>query len=83
MLREHNKEADLGTAKGVKGREDEWVDTGHVVWSEVTGLCVFSDGSCDDGKCGVGIMIQAFRNTWLGLYLRKMWACDGSKFPGC
>ena len=31
----------------MKGREDEWVDTVQVVWSEVTGLCGFWDGSCD------------------------------------
>ena len=36
IFREHNKEADLRAAKGVKGREDEWVDTVHVAWSEVT-----------------------------------------------
>ena len=40
-FREHHIEADLWAAKGVKGREDEWVDTAHVVWSEVTGLCGF------------------------------------------
>ena len=66
--------ADLWAAKGVKSREDEWVDTTYVVWSEVTGLCGFWDGSCDDGKCGAGIMIQAFP------HFQKMYAelggCD-------
>ena len=33
IFREHNKEYDLWAAKGVKGREDEWVDTAQVVWS--------------------------------------------------
>ena len=50
------READSWAAKGVRGREYEWVDTAHVVWSEVTGLCVFWDGSCDNGKCGAGIL---------------------------
>ena len=50
------READSWAAKGVRGREDEWVDTAHVVWSEVTGLCVFWDGSCDNGKSGAGIL---------------------------
>ena len=54
FFREHNKEADLWAAKGVKGREDEWVDTARVVRSDVTGLCGFWDGSCDNGKCGGG-----------------------------
>ena len=31
----------------------------NVVWSEVTGLCGFWDGSCENGTCGAGIMIQA------------------------
>ena len=46
--------------------EDEWVDTAHVVWSEVTGLCGFSDGSCDNGKCGAGIMIRASQKHLVG-----------------
>ena len=41
IFREHNEEADLWAAKGVQGREDEWVDTARVVWSEVTSLCGF------------------------------------------
>ena len=41
IFRGHNKEDDLWAATGVKGREDEWVDTAHSVWSEVTGLCGF------------------------------------------
>ena len=57
-------------AKGVKGREDELVDTAHVVRSEVIGVCGFWDGSCDNGKCGTGIMIQAFTKTlgWVPIY---------------
>ena len=31
----------------------------NVVWSEVTSLCGFWDGSCENGTCGAGIMIQA------------------------
>ena len=37
IFREHNKEA-LWAAEGVKGHEDEWVGTVHVVWYEVTGI---------------------------------------------
>ena len=44
--------------EGAKGRVEEWVDTAHVLWSEVIGLCGFWDGSCDNGKCGAGIMIM-------------------------
>ena len=63
IFREHNTEADLWAGKGVKGQEDEWTDTVNVVWSEVTGLCGFWDGSCENGKCGAGIMIQAFTDA--------------------
>ena len=70
IFREHNKEAALWSAKGVKGRVVEWVDHAQVVWSEVTRLCRFWDGSCDNGKCGAGIMIQAFTKTlgWVPVY---------------
>ena len=42
----------------------------RVVWSEVIGLCGFWDGSCDNGKCGVGILIQAFAEAlgWIPIY---------------
>ena len=65
IFREHNKEADSLAGKGVKGREVEWVDTASVVWSEVTGLCGFWDGSCgcENGTCGAGIVIQAITKT--------------------
>ena len=68
-LREHNREADMRAARGAKG-EDEWVDTVHVAWSEVTGLCGFWDDSCDNGKCGAGIVIQAFTESlgWVSTY---------------
>ena len=59
ILREHNKEADAWADKGAKGQVDEWVDTAHVVWSEVIGLCGFWDGSCDNGKCVASTMIMA------------------------
>ena len=39
ILREHNNEADSCAGEGVKGREDEWVDTANVVRSEVTPVC--------------------------------------------
>ena len=50
IFREHNKEAESWSGKGVKGREEQWVDTVNVVWSEVTGLCGFWDGSCENGQ---------------------------------
>ena len=70
IFREHNKEADLWAATGVKGLEDEWVDDAHVIWSEVIGLCGFWDGSFDNGKCGAGIMIQAFTKApgWVPIF---------------
>ena len=40
IFREHNKEAD-SSGKGVKGREEEGVDTVGLVWSEVL-VCVVS-----------------------------------------
>ena len=43
IFREQKEETHLWAAKGVKGREDEWVDTPNVVWSEVTGLCGFCE----------------------------------------
>ena len=52
IFREHNKEADFRAGKGVKGRKEDWTDTANVVWSEVTGLCGFWDGSCERGMCG-------------------------------
>ena len=58
-FREHNKEADMWADKGATEWVDEWVDTAHIAWSEVTGLCGFWDGSCDNGNCGAGIMIKA------------------------
>ena len=53
--------------------------TAHVVRSEVTRLCGFRDGSCDDGQCGAGIVIQAFTKTlgWVPIN-KKMWIGDGS-----
>ena len=36
---EHNKGTDLSVEKGAKGQVEKWVDTVHVVWSEVVGLC--------------------------------------------
>ena len=79
IFREHNKEADLWAAKCAKGREDEWVDTAHVAWSEVTCLCGFGDGRCDNGKCVAGIVIL------VGSLFTKtvVWAGDGSELPGC
>ena len=70
IFREHNKEADPWAAKGVKGRVGEWVDTAHVVWSEVTSLCGFWDGSCDNGNCGAVIMIMACSEVlgWFPIY---------------
>ena len=63
FFHEHNNEADAWARKGVKGRVGEWVDTANVVWSEVTGLCGFQDGSRENGTFGAGILIQAFTRT--------------------
>ena len=38
---------------------EEWVDTTRVAWPDVTGLCGFLDGSCDNRNCGSGIVIVA------------------------
>ena len=67
---EHDKDADAWAGNGVKGRVGEWVDTANVVWSEVTGLCGFWDGSCEDGTCEAGIMIQVFTKTlgWVPIH---------------
>ena len=58
-FREHNKEADQRADKGAKGRVEEWVDTTRIAWPEVTSLCGFLYGSCDNGNCAGGIMIVA------------------------
>ena len=41
IFREYNREADAWAGKGVKGREEEWVDTAEVIWSEVAGCAFF------------------------------------------
>ena len=46
--------------KGVKRREEEWMDIAKVVWSEVAVLCVFWDGSCERRVCGAGMLIKVF-----------------------
>ena len=49
----------------VQRREKEWVDILNVVWSEDTSLCGFWNGSCENGTCGAGIVIQVFsKNPW-------------------
>ena len=37
-----------------------------------TGLCGFRDGSCDNEKCGAGIMIQVFAKTlgWIPIHTK-------------
>ena len=52
--------------KGAKGQVDERVDTAHVVWSEVIGLCGFWDGSCDNGECEAGFVNLACSKHWAG-----------------
>ena len=87
IFREHNKEADLWAGKGVKGSEEEWVDTANVVWSEVTSLCDFWDGSCESGTCGAGIMIQAFTKNlgWAPYPLKMRPQCNSldAELGGC
>ena len=48
IFREHNKEADRWAGYGAKGREDEWVYDSIIDWSEVSGICGFWDGSCNE-----------------------------------
>ena len=69
-FREHNEEADLWADKCAKGRVQEWLDTSRSVWSEVTSLCGFTDGSCDDGHRGGGIVIMAYLDMrgWFTFY---------------
>ena len=62
---------------GVKGHEKEWVDIAHVVWSEVTILCGFLDGSFENGTCGAGIMIQIFTKPLGGTSITKNVALCG------
>ena len=58
------------------------MDTAHVVWCEVVGLCGSWDGSCDNGKCGTGIMILACSEVlgWFHVY-KKRGPVVGSAFP--
>ena len=53
----------LGREKRVRGCREEWEDDSIVVWSEVTGLCVFWDGSCRHGVCSAGMLINIFKRT--------------------
>ena len=71
--RELNKEADSWGGSEKMGA--------HVVWSEVTGLCGFWDGSCENGTWGAGIMTQIFTRAlgWVPFH-KKMWPCAGSEF---
>ena len=46
IFRERNTEADAWAEKGVRGPQEDWEDDSKVVWSDVTGLCGFWDGSC-------------------------------------
>ena len=73
IFREYNREADARSGKGVKGREEEWVDTENVVWPDVTALCGFWEGSCERGTCGAGIVIQVFTKTlgWATVQKKK------------
>ena len=50
FIRGHIEEAVLSAEKGAKGQVDEWVDTAHVVWSEVTGLNGCGELGCDNGN---------------------------------
>ena len=63
---EHDKEADTWAEKGVRGQQEEWWDDSKLVWSEVSGLCGFSDGRRRYGVCGAGMLIKIFTRT-LGL----------------
>ena len=73
---EHNKEADSWAGKGIKGHE-EVVDIAHVGWSQVTGLCGFWDGRCENGTCGAGIMIQIFTKAlgWVPIHQKNVALC--------
>ena len=44
--------------------------SGWKKWAEVTGLCGFWDGSCDNGNCGAGILIKACSDLqgWIPVY---------------
>ena len=68
-----DQEADLWAATGVQGRKDDWVDTAHVVWSEVISSVDF----------GMAVAIQAFTEALGWSLFTKMRAGDGSEIPGC
>ena len=79
IFRERNEEADAWAEKGAKGRVEEWVDTVHVVWSEVIGFCGFWDGSCDNVNCGSRHDDHGLLGTTVLVpYLEEMRASFGS-----
>ena len=82
-FREHNKEADLWAHKGAKGRVEEWVDTTRIAWPEVTSLCGFWDGSCDNGNCVFGILIMAYSDPYGWFTFYKVWTGSRKQFLGC
>ena len=56
-----------------RARRDVWKNgwTLHqIAWPEVTGLCGFWAGSCDNGNCDRGIVIMAYSDLhgWLTFY---------------
>ena len=73
VFREHNTEADQWAACGAKGRVAEWVYDSAIEWAEITGICGFWDGSCNDKTCGAGITILLFSQEtgWVTRYKKR------------
>ena len=70
-----------------RARRDRWMNGWTMAMScgpRSSVYVYFRDGSCDNGKCGVGVMIPACSEA-LGWFLlfQKMRAGGGSKLPGC
>ena len=59
--------------KGVKHREEEWMNFAKVVWSEVAVLCGFLDGSCERRVCGAGMLIKPSRQLLEWVTIHKKW----------
>ena len=57
IFREHNQDADAPAEHGAKGERKVWEDAGDVVWSGVSGICGFWDGSCRACGCKCSLML--------------------------
>ena len=72
-----------GLGNGVVGREDEWIHDSKIALGEVTGICGFWDGSCNNNMCGAGIAILLYTHGTGLIMWYKMWAGTVNQLSRC